>query len=407
MNKNNGLKRIVTISFSGAGHLLPYHLGAATVLMKACGAVDSTATKTMPLAPGNTFRGLRKQEQDRLGEKTKNDNDQQRAPLLPPIKAVAGSSSGSIAAALMAYLPHKMEEYADKFIREGGHAYQIFERMILAEEEEREKKSINAARTKIRQWELYVCGTRCTDGELCLFPFNYNANTAGTTDFNKDCTSRKIMTSKMFECVEEREYLFKAIQASCKIPVSFHPIDMISWPIFGASKLNYDEDGIQINDQYYCDGGIVAPAPPTPYDFNTNGEYYTIHNNEFDKSNCDPNDNDNCSSNSDYDNMLYHNNRIIVTPIESFHRDKNTQNQSIHRISPNKNKKSSGIFNLRCRGDFSICLSAQNVHAFGNSMGGNADQDTLRHWYQRGKHDTEQFVKEEEAKQNSIKPRQE
>lgn len=396
MNSNNGLKRIVTISFSGAGHLLPYHLGAATVLMKNC-AVDTTATGNIPLAPTNTFRGLGKQQQDHLEEKTKNYD--QRAPLLPPIKAVVGSSSGSIAAAVMTYLPHKIEEYADEFIHEGGHAYQIFERMIL-EEEEIEKQSSNAAMTTKQQWELYVCGTRCTNGELCLFPFKYNTNTAGTIGFSNGNKLQKIMTSKMFECVEEREYLFQAIQASCKIPVSFHPVDMISWPILGASKLNYHEDGIKINDQYYCDGGIVAPAPPTPYDFNNNGEYYSIHDNEFNNSNHD--DDDDCSSNSNCDNILYHNNRIVVTPIESSHRNKNTHNQSIYRISPNKNNKSTGIFNhfnLRCRGDFRIRLSTQNLNAFGNAMG-NGDKDTLRHWYQRGENDAEQFVKEEKAKQN-------
>jgi len=64
--------KFLTLSFSGAGHLLPYHLGVTA-------AFKSNECAT-------------------------------------PIHAVSGSSSGAIAATLFVYFPHeRIKEYADRF----------------------------------------------------------------------------------------------------------------------------------------------------------------------------------------------------------------------------------------------------------------------------------------------------
>ena len=61
--------RYTTVAFSGAGHLLAYHLGVASTLL--------TASTNTP------------------------------QPKLPPLRAVSGSSSGAIAAAVLSCLPHR------------------------------------------------------------------------------------------------------------------------------------------------------------------------------------------------------------------------------------------------------------------------------------------------------------
>ena len=91
----------VTLSFSGAGHLLPYHLGVASSLHRAstnggkssC-IYDNTSThkSQLPHVPVS---------------------------LPAPIKAVSGSSSGAVAATVLVRLPHRIEEYADAFEEAG------------------------------------------------------------------------------------------------------------------------------------------------------------------------------------------------------------------------------------------------------------------------------------------------
>jgi predicted acylesterase/phospholipase RssA len=185
-----------TLSFSGAGLLLPYHLGAARVLR------DSLSSSNAVL----------------------------------PIRAVAGSSSGAIAATFMSLLPHRLEEYTDRFLHDGGGGLSLVKEML--EEEVKAPPSSTTAAQDLAL--LYVCTTKSSDGSMHLFEYDPKDNPQ--TDPN----------------------LFRAIHASCMIPKSFHPFD-----VFSREKPSYP-DGIEIGGVLYCDGGIASPAPSTPMDDNPN-----------------------------------------------------------------------------------------------------------------------------------------
>ena len=98
---NGSSAPFLTLSFSGAGHLLSYHLGVAASLHRA-----STA----------------------------NNGNNNKHKHLPTIKAISGSSSGAIAATVFVRLPHRIEEYADTFLAEGGRAFAILKDMLHEEE---------------------------------------------------------------------------------------------------------------------------------------------------------------------------------------------------------------------------------------------------------------------------------
>lgn len=185
-----------TLSFSGAGLLLPYHLGAARVLRDSLSASNS----------------------------------------LSPIRTVAGSSSGAIAATFMALLPHRLEEYSDRFLHDGGRGLSLVKEML----EEEAKAPSTTTTTSQELVTLYVCVTKSLDGSKHLFRFD------SKDDPLKDPN------------------LFRAIHASCMIPKSFHPYD-----VFSPQKPSYP-DGIDINGVLYCDGGIASPAPSTPMDDDPN-----------------------------------------------------------------------------------------------------------------------------------------
>jgi len=124
--------KFLTLSFSGAGHLLPYHLGAATAI-----------------------RGATKNDDNELATR--------------PIRVVSGSSSGAIAAALFVYFPaERVREYADRFISDGGRAMYHFKEMI-DETAEANRDGIDGGATT-----LHVATTRCSDGALHVFDFPPN-----------------------------------------------------------------------------------------------------------------------------------------------------------------------------------------------------------------------------------------
>ena len=100
----------LTLSFSGAGNLLSYHLGVAASLYRASATSDGKS---------------------------------KRRQHLPTIKAVSGSSSGAIAATVFVRLPHRIEEYADTFLSEGGRAFAILKDML--HDEERRLVSVSGA----------------------------------------------------------------------------------------------------------------------------------------------------------------------------------------------------------------------------------------------------------------------
>lgn len=268
----------LTLSFSGAGHLLPYHLGAATAIR----ADDDINTK--------------------------------------PIRAVSGSSSGAIAAALFVYFPaESVREYADRFISDGGRAMYHLKEMID------ESRTVEARRdaTDCDSATLHVAATRCSDGSLRLFDFPSNISS-----------------------VSDVEHLVSCLKASCKIPQQFHPSDVLPsrWPS------TYPEDeGVIIDGSSYVDGGISAPAPPTPLDTNEGA----------------------C--------------RVVVSPISGGNIGKNTI-----RISPVDDSWKFPV-DIRCRGGFSVHPSVQNIQALQVSAG-LAPPSILQEWYDRGYEDATKIM---------------
>lgn len=267
-----------TLSFSGAGHLLPYHLGAASTLLK------------------------------------KHDKE------FPAIHAVAGSSSGAIAAAVMTMLPHRLEEYTDRFLQDRGHALRNLKGML--QELGNDSQTIE----KPPQF-LVVCTTKSLEGSMHLFTFDNTTN-------NKITLNGQVATNDM---------IHRVIQASCTIPKSFHPIDM-----FSKSALSYP-DGIEIDGVYHADGGIVAPAPRTPFD-----------------------DDPNCIQ------------RIVVSPISG------GLPNHIRPKNDNTFALPGGDWTARC-GTFQIRPSIHNMRALVSSLGV-VSPESLKEWCERGSHDAQAFL---------------
>ena len=170
------------LSFSGAGHLLSYHLGVARILH---GSYKSAT-----------------------------------------INSVAGSSSGAIIAAVLTCFPHRLEEYTDRFLRDGGRAYAIFHDML-------DDTPISDQAQMTNLPTLHIATTSCSSGSPKLFTFEPD------------------------DVHTERDKLLLAVRASCRLPVSFHP-----WDIFATQHPTYpEEDGIEIAGKFYVDGGIAAPCP--------------------------------------------------------------------------------------------------------------------------------------------------
>lgn len=251
-----------TLSFSGAGHLLPYHLGAAIALK----------------------------------EKEREITEQ--------ITAVSGSSSGALAASAFVYLTNEqLKECAERFITDGGRAMYHF------------KQIFDECTIPSTKQSLHIATTRCSDGSLHLFDFP-----AGSSP------------------EQSKTHLMKCLEASCKIPHHFHPADIFQsrWP-----STYPEEDGIIINGKSFCDGGIAAPAPPTPIDKD-----------------------DGVS-------------RIIISPISGSENETNTI-----RISP-KDDSWKFPMDIKCRGGFAVHPSQQNIKAMQVSAGV-ASLPILRGWYERG-----------------------
>jgi predicted acylesterase/phospholipase RssA len=177
-----------TISFSGAGHLLSYHLGVARSLLQR-GIVSRT-------------------------------------------RSIAGSSSGSIAATLLSLAPGRLEEFWDRFLASRGKGFaHLGEILLLEDDDDRDQRR----GVKSSSPQLFVCATNSCDGSPHLFQFNPHEYDKGR--------------------------LLNAIQASCRIPVSFHPVDLFK------DNVSYQGEGIEIDGNFYVDGGLSGTfPPPTPFD---------------------------------------------------------------------------------------------------------------------------------------------
>jgi predicted acylesterase/phospholipase RssA len=264
-------KSFLTLSFSGAGHLLPYHLGAAKAFLA-------------------------------------------HANKLPHIRAVSGSSSGAMAACVMVLMSHRLEEYSNRFLEDRGHAFRNLETMLQEEE---------STTTTTGGLQLGICTTKCSDGSMHLFSFD-----------SASASHAKIL---------------QAVQASCQIPISFHPID-----VFSSMPLQY-ADGVAIDGVLYADGGIAAPAPPTSLDH----ELGAIP--------------------------------VRISPISG---------AGINRISPKD-----ASFSLPCTltarcGTFQVRPSIQNVRAMIGAARATNPQ-TLHSWYQRGQEDTGLFLEQQQHSWNT------
>ena len=261
---------------------------------------------------------------------------------LPPLQAVSGSSSGAIAATMLVCLPHKLEEYAELFCENRGHAFRTL-KSILSKEEPTELFQGNC------QPELYICTTRCYDMSMHLFSFVQN---------DKDTILPTCYQQ------QQRDRLLQAVQASCTIPKSYHPLDRF----FPTSLMGMSYDGIDIHGVSYADGGIVAPVPPSPYD---------------------------------HDPMSH---RIVVCPWSGPNKEhdepssssSSSSSSSLDRISP-RDTSWSLPFSISLQepryGTCSIRLSIQNGRALLDASGGAIRSSMkLQWWYQQGKDDAHSFL---------------
>ena len=192
-----------------------------------------------------------------------------------PIKSVSGSSSGAIAATVMTLMPHRLEEYTERFLQDRGHAFKNLREIML--EEAVEDDIAPKGLLKSSGPMLSICTTRCSDGGVELFSFGGGLNSNEESDETKKRLQKQFYRDGEDNGDEEQEHherLLKAIEASCRIPRSFHPIDMVALnykylldKLPNTPENTYpDEEGIVIDGKGYVDGGIAAPFPPTPLD---------------------------------------------------------------------------------------------------------------------------------------------
>eukprot|EP00956_Cyclotella_meneghiniana_P011352 scaffold15942_cov78-Cyclotella_meneghiniana.AAC.15 len=253
------------LSFSGAGHLISYHLGVARTLLQ-----NETAA----------------------------------------IQSVAGSSSGAIAAAVIAYLPHRVDEYTDRFIKDGGRAFANFCEMV-------DETSTNLECRPV----LHIATTRC-DGSLKVFSFQSDNLQA------------------------QRDKMLQSLEASCRIPLSFHP-----WDVFSKNAPSYpQQNSIEIDGNHYIDGGIAAPCPQIEYnDGSTN---------------------------------------IVISPISG-------SSSAKWNIRPNDASWKLPLIDdiaARC-GTFAVRPSVNNIRAFVVSAGA-ASPQVLKDWHKRGVDDAHMFLEQ-------------
>ena len=183
------------------------------------------------------------------------------------MRSVSGSSSGAIAATVMTLLPHRLEEYADRFLQDRGHAVRNLRQMLEEEEEtivqqQHTTSDVERLPKSSSGLELSICTTRCSDGGIEIFSFSDHLENRNESERDGHNNNNKS---------EYHERLLKAIEASCLIPRSFHPFDMVALNykdlLQKRSESTYpDEEGIEIDGKGYVDGGIAAPFPPTPMD---------------------------------------------------------------------------------------------------------------------------------------------
>lgn len=291
----------IAISFSGGGHLLSYHLGVA-----------------------ETFLSHESSSRQRL--------------TIPPVEAVSGASAGAIAAVVYTHLGHRIHEYTERFLTDGGNAMKHLKNMLHEEESMSAPVTYHNIHKERRQAPgLYIATTKCIDGSLKRWSFKKDSLYASiSSQWNTDS-------------------ILLAVKASCTIPPSFHPVDCIS----NISNLSYPpEDGILMEDGFhYVDGGIASTAPTYKDDMSSSPMF-----------------------------------SIIVSPLS--YSAKNPEKSTLNRISPkDESWRLLPLKNITCRSDFLVKPSMQNLKALRVASGA-ASTHELQTWYELGKDDAQEKLKE-------------
>lgn len=217
----------------------------------------------------------------------------------------AGASGGAIVATILAWLPHRLDEYANRFIAQQGGGLTLLREFLNDQQD---------VRTATSSTKLHIATTRCSDGRGKLFSFAPIAESPTRWQ-------------------EDRDHLLRCVEASCQIPPTFHPYDLISPSTYP------DEHGILLNDGLaHVDGGIATPAPLPP---TQNGTHQ----------------------------------RIIISPVSG--------SSTVSRISPNTEKR---LLEWTVPHDMRIHLSLSNVRALQNAAG-YVSSTKLKEWYERGQRD--------------------
>jgi hypothetical protein len=234
------------------------------------------------------------------------------ASSLLKIQHVSGSSGGAIVGTLLAF-NFDIDDYAHDFLRVGGQGLTLLHTRL------QNNVPLNGP-------SLSICTTLCRTGKLFTFDFPPNH-------------------------LSDDLRLMSAVDASCHIPASFHPVDIVS-----TTKTYPESEGILIDNDYYVDGGIAAPAPP-PIDASQKDELK-------------------------YMNNLKH---VLISPITG------TQQQNgIWRISPRSN---GSFFSFTLDHNFRVNASFENLRALRASAGLTSASE-LQAWYQEGQDDANRFLEE-------------
>lgn len=279
--RRSGKKQIVTLSFGSNCNAgtnlangetfdilsLSYHLGAIRGLL-------------------DIFSGRHRDEQKRYSPSLSSSLSSSPHFL---VKAATGSGVGAIAAAVLARIPHRIDEYAHLILSDydnndgnddenyGSNRRGNTTTATTTGKTKRKKKTpLEYLRSFIHEEEtggsvirapahistsLHIATTDCTNAtntnvfNFDAFPSQLSAGNAGTVDG-----------------------LIETLRASCTVPSSFRMLDLFLPPLGGGDggediNKNTDhsysypsEQGVCIDGSYHAHGGISSHCPSTPYD---------------------------------------------------------------------------------------------------------------------------------------------
>lgn len=297
-------KSAVTLSLTGCGHLLVYQLGACRQLL--------------------------------LAHDNSDDN------FL--IRHVVGASGGALVAAIVANKSSiSLEDYATAFIQARGRGLELLQQFWSSPNDATTPVSNKGSNNNNNFINLHIATTRCEDGSAHVFSF------AASDLMNQPHTSR--------------DQILTCIRASCLIPPTFHPVDVVA-----SSPSPYpNHEGIAIQDAqgnwgYHVDGGIAAPAPVVVPHYDNDADHWKETTTR----------------------------RIIISPIAG-------TSARTARISPTTTGRrgwSSSFFvlpQIQVQHDMGIQPSWFNLRAL-QMASGNVTSTELQSWYDQGQDDAKRFL---------------